>query len=401
MRILFVVQRYGEQIAGGSEQCCRLFAENLANAGHHVEVATSCAINYTNWENEFPPGQEYLNGVLVNRFLVSQPRQADKFSRIDSSVVWGEYSVPLASQEVWVNEMGPRTPELPDWLVTRSADIDIFIFFTYLYYPTIRGLLAVSGLAPTLFHPTAHEEPHLTVPIFDKVFRSPDGYGFLTVEEAELVNTRFGHLPAEEVLGIGTKTDREGIGRRFREKHKLEDKPFLLYLGRIDPGKGSLEAFEYFTTYKKRNETDLKFVIVGDEVSDLPDHPDIIRTGFISEEAKNDAIDACTIFLQPSYYESFSMALSEAWVYGKPALVQGRCKVLAGQTRRANGGLSYCGFAEFEAGLDLLLEDSLLREELGSNGRSYVQTNYQWDEFIPRYENLIEQTLEAFSERSR
>ena len=95
------------------------------------------------------------------------------------------------------------------------------------------------------------------------------------------------------------------------------------------------------------------------------------------------------------------MALSEAWVYGKPALVQGRCKVLAGQTRRANGGLSYCGFAEFEAGLDLLLEDSLLREELGSNGRSYVQTNYQWDEFIPRYENLIEQTLEAFSERSR
>ncbi len=399
MRILFVVQRYGEQIAGGSEQCCRLFAENLAAIGHHVEVATSCAVNYTDWSNELPAGEEKLNGVLIHRFPVKQPRQAKRFSRVDSSVVWGKHPVPLASQQLWVNEMGPRTPELIHWLISRSNDVDIVIFFTYLYYPTIRGLDAVSGLVPTLFHPTAHEEPHITVPIFDKIFRLPDGYGFLTTEEAQLVNTRFGHRPVEETIGIGIDTSKKGYGKRFREKYKLRDQPFLLYLGRIDPGKGSLEAYEYFTTYKKRNKTNLKFVIVGDEVLDLPKHPDVIKTGFVSEEEKYDAIDACTIFLQPSYYESFSMALSEAWAYSKPALVQGRCKVLVGQTKRANGGLHYNGFAEFEAALDYLLEDSELREKLGSNGRSFVQDSYQWSNLIPRYENLIKRTINAFSLR--
>ncbi len=67
MKTLFVVQRYGTHVAGGSEQCCRLFAEHLAARGHEVEVATSCARNYTDWANEFPAGEERINGVRVHR----------------------------------------------------------------------------------------------------------------------------------------------------------------------------------------------------------------------------------------------------------------------------------------------------------------------------------------------
>ena len=40
MRLLYVVQRYGETIAGGAEQHCREMAERMARRGHHVEVAT-------------------------------------------------------------------------------------------------------------------------------------------------------------------------------------------------------------------------------------------------------------------------------------------------------------------------------------------------------------------------
>ena len=64
MRLLFVVQRYGHEVAGGAEQHCREFATRLAARGHHVEVATSCARNYQDWANWYPEGQSELDGVM-------------------------------------------------------------------------------------------------------------------------------------------------------------------------------------------------------------------------------------------------------------------------------------------------------------------------------------------------
>ncbi len=128
-------------------------------------------------------------------------------------------------QERWADEMGPRTTELPKWLSDRAPEFDIVIFFTYLYYTTIFGLPAVAGRAPTLFQPTAHLEPYLMVPLFDRIFRLPDGYGFLTAEEADLVNQRFGHRAVEEVIGVGTNLDLESDSDRFRRRHKLGDTP--------------------------------------------------------------------------------------------------------------------------------------------------------------------------------
>ena len=51
MKIAFVVQRYGTEILGGSEYHCRLIAERVAQH-HQVEVLTTCAREYTTWQNE-------------------------------------------------------------------------------------------------------------------------------------------------------------------------------------------------------------------------------------------------------------------------------------------------------------------------------------------------------------
>ena len=68
LRILFVVQRYGEEVAGGAELCCRQFATRLAERGHHVEVATSRAQSAHDWADVYPPGSDQLDGVTVHRF---------------------------------------------------------------------------------------------------------------------------------------------------------------------------------------------------------------------------------------------------------------------------------------------------------------------------------------------
>src|SRR4029453_17891296 len=79
MRLAFVVQRYGLDIAGGAEYHCRLVAEHLARHAE-VEVFTTCAADYVTWANRYPEGREVLNGIPVRRFKVKRPRDPDAFA---------------------------------------------------------------------------------------------------------------------------------------------------------------------------------------------------------------------------------------------------------------------------------------------------------------------------------
>ncbi len=56
MRLAFVVQRYGLDIAGGAEYHCRLVAEHMARHAE-VEVLTTCATDYITWANHYPEGR--------------------------------------------------------------------------------------------------------------------------------------------------------------------------------------------------------------------------------------------------------------------------------------------------------------------------------------------------------
>ena len=96
----------------------------------------------------------------------------------------------------------------------------------------------------------------------------------------------------------------------------------------------------------------------------------MIHVGFLDEETKRSALAGCLALLQPSYFESFSIVLCEAWLQGRPALVQGRSEVLEGQARRSGGAIPYRGFVEFEAALDLLLADPGLADRMGAGGSS-------------------------------
>ena len=96
---------------------------------------------------------------------------------------------------------------------------------------------------------------------------------------------------------------------------------------------------------------------------------------------------------QPSFFESFSMVLTEAWAQGRPVVVQGRTDVLVGQVARSGGGVWYSGFAEFEAAVDLLVASHELADALGRSGRRYVEQEYRWDTVLDRYEELLHRTV--------
>ena len=390
MHLLFVVQRYGVEVAGGAEAACRELAWRLAARGHDVEVVTSCATSYVDWANAYPEGDETIDGVLVHRLPVARSREDRFFGPLNGRAVWGTKPNPLFLQAEWMRFQGPDVPGLVPWLQDRAAGFDVVVFVTYLYATTWAGLPVAAGAVPTILLPAAHDEPPFWLQLFDLLLRMPTAYAFLTEEEEALVARRSRVVRPSSIIGLGVDLEAEGDGARFRAEFGLGDRPYLLYVGRLDPGKGSDELYDYFTTYKARNPGDLALVVVGEPVKPLAPHPDVITTGFVPEQTKVDAIGGCLALVMPSYFESFSLVLAEAWAQSKPALVNGRCDVLVGQAQRSSGAVPYEGFAQFEAAVDLLVDHPDLQRDLGVRGRAYVERRYHWDTVLEHMEHLCQ-----------
>jgi glycosyltransferase involved in cell wall biosynthesis len=391
VRILYVAQRYGHEVAGGAERHCREFATRMAGRGHDVEVLTSCALNHSTWANAYPEGESVLDEVRVHRLAVARTRDDSFFPSLNRRVLFAPPPA-LHLQRRWLEEQGPIMPGLVPWLVRRAPAYEMVVFFTYLFFPTWAGLPAVAGRVPSVLHPTAHDEAALAIPRFDTVFLHPSAFAFSTEEERALVRRRFGITQPSAVIGVGVELDNPvppGAEAAFRRAHGLADRPYLVFVGRVEHGKGARELFDFFAAYKARNPGPLALVLLGEAVIPLPSHPDVVLTGFVDDATRRAGLAGALALAQPSYFESFSMVLTEAWAAGRAALVQGHCEVLAGQAARAAGGLPYRGFAEFEAAVDLLVADPDLAGALGAAGRRYVEDNYAWPAVMDRYERFL------------
>jgi glycosyltransferase involved in cell wall biosynthesis len=247
---------------------------------------------------------------------------------------------------------------------------------------------------PTVLHPTAHDEPPLRMSIFDEVLRLPDALAFLTPEEEQIVRDRFPSSPRGDIVGIGIEPASSADAARFRRRFELGEAPYLLYVGRVDPSKGAAELAAFFDAYKRRNPGPLRLVFLGESIVDVGGGSDVVVTGFVDEQTRDDALAGALALVQPSYFESFSLVLCESFAHGRPALVQGRCAVLAGHAHRSGAAIPYGGFAEFEAAVDVLVAQPALADEMGAAGRRYVDREYAWDTVLDRYEALLTGVVE-------
>jgi glycosyltransferase involved in cell wall biosynthesis len=408
MRIAFVVQRYGTEILGGSEYHCRLVAEHLADR-HQVDVLTTCAREYTTWKNEYPEGSDRIRGVTVRRFANARTRDVEAFNKYSDWIFNHAHS--RHDEMEWLKQQGPWSPGLIEYLERHHQHYDVLVFFTYLYAPTVMGL----RIAPSksLLVPTAHDEPAIRLGIYQDVFGSAAGIVWNTDVERAFVTSHFSlRTIVEDVVGCGidlpegeqsldppdpptiSPMDREplaphleGSANAFRRRHRMYG-PFLLYGGRIDPGKGCEELFEYFNHYVKDG-GDATLMLMGVKLMPLPDDPHVRFAGTLPDEERLRALEAATVVVVPSPYESLSLLALEAFAVGTPVFASARSEVLVEHCRRSNGGLFYADRWEFEEGLKLLLKDEALRQAMGRNGKAYVGRHYRWSIVLNKYERLF------------
>lgn len=385
MKIAFVVQRYGLEISGGAELHCRWIAEHMKKYCQ-LEVLTTRAFDYITWKNHYPQGEEIVNGIPVKRFSVTKMRDPVKFGRIQNFILENEHS---EEEELkWLEEEGPFSPSLLQYVDDHKDDYDYFIFFSYRYYHSYWGINSIPH--KSILVPTAEHDPIIHLKIFKDLFRKPRAIIYNSVEERKMINSLSNneHILGD-VVGVGAEIPSDFSGQKFRQNHKIEG-DFVIYIGRIDENKGCHELFDFFLRFKKETGSDIKLILLGSSVLKIPSHPDISFLGFLSDEEKFSALDGALLLTMPSFYESLSMVTVEAWAAGKPVLANGRCQVLKGQCLRSNAGLFYENYDEFRETLELLLFSTELRKTMGKNGREYFRRNYTWEIIENKYLSILE-----------
>ncbi|MGE3277585.1 MAG: glycosyltransferase family 4 protein [Vicinamibacterales bacterium] len=420
MKIAFIVQRYGAEILGGSEYHCRLVAERVATK-HDVEVLTTCARDYITWQNEYAEGTDRIRGVTVRRFAVTGTRDIQAFNQYSDWIFHHPHS--REDERKWLEMQGPVSPGLIEYLRRHHQQYDALVFFTYLYAPTVLGL----EVAPerSILVPTAHDEPAIHLGLYRDVLSAPAAIAYNTDVEKTFLKAAFPDIraTAEETVGCGVdllqgdrgleegqgggqeELEREDLrafehdrekdlaphirarGAEFRRRHRLSG-DFLLYGGRIEAGKGCEELVEYFTSYKEQG-GEAALVLMGVKLMQLPEVPWVRFAGLLSERERLQALEAATIVVIPSPFESLSLLALEAMAVGTPVLCNARSEVLVEHCHRSNAGLYYADRDEFIECARLLLADDRLRRRMGRNGREYVRRNYRWDVILAKYERLF------------
>jgi glycosyltransferase involved in cell wall biosynthesis len=382
--VAFVVQRYGPGVTGGSESLARALAERLA-PDLDVTVFTTCARDYVTWRNELPPGEETHGGVRVRRFPVARERDLDGFNAFAEPLYARETT--LAEEHAFLERQGPLVPRLVEALRAERGRYAAVVFFTYLYYPTYWGLAAAPERSVLV--PTTHDEPPLRFGIYREVFARPRALAFLTPQEERLVRSRFavGDRPTA-VAGMGVEVAEPPDAGARRARLGL-DRPYLLYAGRIDAGKGCAEMLAFHQHYRRTRRDPAELVLVGTLAMPEPRQEGVRYLGFLPEEDKSSAMAGARALVCSSPYESLSIVLLEGFALGAPGLVNARSAVLHEHCLRSNAGLFYEDGEEYAEAADLLVRDSRLRRALSGAGRAYVEREYRWDVVLGRWKALV------------
>jgi glycosyltransferase involved in cell wall biosynthesis len=386
IKVGIVIQRYGKDVVGGAETLARDAAERLNASGCDVTVFTTTARNYITWENEFKPGDFILKGVNIKRFRVEKERDINAFNKF--SELFFTQESEERDEKKWIREQGPYSPGLIEGIRQAQHDFDLFLFFTYLYYPTIEGMKQVKK--PVVLFPTAHDEAPIYLNLMKEVFKRPDALFFLTGAEMNFVKKTFNPPHRMELIRTGMEI-KEYINENLFKKNYLQFAPYILYAGRIEKGKGLEMVFEAYQEIKKKRLID--FVLMGKKLMDIPEINGLKYVGFVSEEEKLSAFKGALLSIQPSPLESLSITTLESFSQKTPVLVNKNSEVLREHVDISGGGLAYEDIDEFIRHFYHIYDKRKTAKIMGQKGYEYVKKYYSWDIVMAKIRKQLESII--------
>jgi glycosyltransferase involved in cell wall biosynthesis len=387
LKLGLLTPRYGEEVVGGTEHWLRLLCEHLvADRGWTVDAYTTCAVSAATWADEYRPGRLEINGVTVHRFRSESHRNPEYLHMLER-LRRDASALPADEAERYVRLVGPVCPAAVQAVAADPSDL--VAVTPYLYWPAVTAVPRLGRRA--VFHTSAHDEPELYLPQMRDVFTAAGGFSYNTFSERALVERTFpiAHLPSAVV---GTNVD-QGTGDPARARAAMglaPDEPFVLCLGKVERAKGADALADMWSIYRGRRAPDPvpRLVFIGPTDGHPSPREGVLFAGRQPEEVKWGALAGCELLIAPSVQESFCLVVVEAWLAGRPVIVNSRCGPTVENCRRSGGGVWFDGYAELEAALDRLLADPGLGRAMAERGAEFARRAFSWTAVLDRYEDL-------------
>jgi len=131
-------------------------------------------------------------------------------------------------------------------------------------------------------------------------------------------------------LGVAGTFFRKGGKNRVRERYNISNKPFVFFLGTMEPRKNIVSLIKAFDEFKKNTKLPHTLVIAGtrgwlfEEVfkaaEDSPYSKDIFFPGVIDTQDRPLLYKEADLFVFPSFFEGFGLPPLEALASGTPVI---------------------------------------------------------------------------------
>jgi len=235
-----------------------------------------------------------------------------------------------------------------------------------------------------------------------------------SARRADLILTISQHTKDEicEVLGVPEQKVRvthlahQCTFQRLGDSNKIADvkkrlkitKPYVLFVGTIEPRKNVARLLEAFARVKNDRKKAYELVIAGRRgwgcdvdawIAELGLQGEVILTDVVLQDDLITLYNGCEVFVYPSLYEGFGIPILEAMSCGAPVITSNRSSMaeVAGQAALL---IDPHSAIELAAALEYLLSDEKTREDYRRQGLARAG-QFSWH-------NTARQTVAAYDE---
>lgn len=192
------------------------------------------------------------------------------------------------------------------------------------------------------------------------------------------------HVPLEKISVIYNGTHQKSHASYTKYAINI-NKPYILYVGTIQPRKNIERLIKAFSQLTKINNL-IRLVIAGKKGWLHDDifasaikygvHDKVSFLGFVDDNTKSWLYKNASLFILPSLYEGFGLPLLEAMSYGCPVITSDTSSL-----PEIGGNACYYfnpkSVSDMTQAMDRVLNDKILRANLIQNGFKRIE-NFSW-----------------------